>query len=214
MAVVFPRWTNLLPLIGIVGGPVAAVGGLAGLYFWIHSPKWTDVGYAPPQPVSFSHQLHAGELGMDCRYCHDTAERAAHAAIPATSTCMSCHAVVKTSSKELAPVRESAKTGEAIPWRRVHMLPDYAFFDHSVHLAAGIGCESCHGRVDQMPVLYQHEELSMKWCLDCHRNPEPHLRPKDAITMMGWEPGDYDPATDPHRTRELEPPEHCSGCHR
>ena len=217
MAVIFNRWTNLIPtLVLVLVGPAATVGGLAGLWFWANSPKWTDVGYAPKQPVPFSHQLHAGDLGMDCRYCHDTVERAAHAAVPPTETCMGCHSVVKADSALLEPVRRSWETGDPVEWVRVHMLPDYAYFDHSVHLAAGVGCQSCHGRIDQMPEVYQHEQLSMRWCLSCHRNPEPFLRPRADVTVMGWdgETSGYDPLADPLRKRLPQPPTNCSGCHR
>lgn len=215
MAVIFPRWTNFLPLGLAAGAPVAVVGAV--LFAWYYfSPSYTDVGYQPPQPVPFSHALHAGDLGMDCRYCHFTAERAAVAAIPPTETCMNCHAQVRAESPALELVRQSQLTGESIAWRRVHLLPDYAFFDHSVHLAAGVGCTSCHGRVDQMDVVRQEEPLSMSWCLDCHRDPQPHLRPREHVTDMSWDGAavGYDPALDPARSRDPSPPIHCSGCHR
>jgi NAD-dependent SIR2 family protein deacetylase len=183
-------------------------------YWW--SPKFTDVGYQPEQPVEFSHQLHAGQMGMDCRYCHNTVEESAHAAVPPTATCMNCHATVVPDSPLLEPVRASAETGEPIEWVRVHMLPDYAYFDHSAHVGAGVGCVSCHGQIDQMPIVRQAEPLSMSWCLDCHRNPEPNLRPRDEVTNMAWSSAEagYDPHTDPTRTRDVVPPQHCGGCHR
>ncbi|MCC6746188.1 MAG: cytochrome c3 family protein [Deltaproteobacteria bacterium] len=215
MAVIFPRWTNKIPL--ILGGavPMGGIVVVAAVWYW-GSPKYTDVGYQPEQPVAFSHQQHAGELGMDCRYCHSTVERGAFAAIPPTQTCMNCHATIRKDSPKLAPVRQSAATGKPIEWVRVHMLPDYAYFDHSVHLAAGVGCASCHGRIDQMPVVRQDQSLSMGWCLECHRNPTPHLRPKGQITNMAYSPAEakYDAAKDPQRTRTLKPPVYCSGCHR
>jgi hypothetical protein len=143
-------------------------------------------------------------------------EKAAHAAIPPNSTCMNCHALVKTDSARLAMVREADKTGEPIPWVRVHQLPDYAFFDHSAHVAAGVGCASCHGRVDQMVVVEMKQPLSMGWCLECHRDPKPNLRPLDQVTNMAWDPEEtpYDPDKDPRRKRKVNPPQHCSGCHR
>ena len=213
MAVIFPPWANRTPLIGAIA--VFLGGGFVTFAFayWA-SPDYTDVGYAPTQPVPFSHQLHAGELGLDCRYCHNTVEQSSHAAIPPTATCMNCHGMVKADSKKLAPVRESHETGKPLEWVRVHMLPDYAFFDHSVHVAAGVGCATCHGRIDEMEVVTQHAPLSMNWCLDCHRNPSPNLRPKSKVTEMDWADLSYDPANDPHRGREPVPPEHCSGCHR
>ncbi len=215
MAVIFPRWTNLLPVVVAGAVMVALPTAVFGTWYWF-SPKFTDVGHQPEQPVPFSHALHAGGLGLDCRYCHSTVERSAFAAIPPTQTCMNCHASVKKDSPLLELVRKSWETDEPIHWRRVHLLPDYAFFDHSVHLAAGVGCVSCHGRVDQMDVVAQKEPLSMSWCLSCHRNPEPFLRPASEVTNMTWNAATagYDPAADPARKRTVKPPEHCSGCHR
>jgi hypothetical protein len=216
VAQIFPRWTNQVPLIAGAALPLGLIGVILGVWYWF-SPKFTDVGYAPVQPVAFSHQLHAGDLGMDCRYCHNTVERAGFAAVPPQQTCMNCHVNVLPESPRLALVRDTYASGEAIEWVKVHMLPDYSYFDHSAHLAAGVGCSSCHGRIDQMPVVYQHEPLSMGWCLECHRNPEPSLRPVDQITNMAWSADDaaaYVAAEDPARTREVNPPQHCSGCHR
>jgi len=215
VAVIFPRWTNALPRIVVgallIGGPV-----LVGAVNYWFSPEFTDVGYQPEQPVPFSHKLHAGDLGMDCRYCHSTVESSAHAAIPPAGTCMNCHRSIQAESESLAAVRESHATGKPVEWVRVHMLPDYAFFDHGVHVAASIGCTTCHGRVDQMEVVQQARPLSMDWCLDCHRNPTPNLRPREAVTDMAWSAAqhDYNPAEDPSRTRVVSPPDHCSGCHR
>lgn len=215
MAVIFPRWTNFIPLLLAVGLPVGAVGAIGGVWYWF-SPSYTDVGYMPRQPVPFSHATHAGAAGLDCRYCHDTVERAAFAAVPSTQTCMNCHAHVRKDSDKLALVRESWQTGSPLKWQKVHLLPDYCFFDHSVHLAAGVGCASCHGRIDQMEEVRQEQPLSMGWCLDCHRNPAPHLRPPDQVTNMAWDPvaAGYDAMADPSRVRKPQPPEHCSGCHR
>lgn len=215
MAQLFPRWTNHVHF--VIGAAVPVLLVAVVFHIWYHwSPEFTDVGYQPEQPVAFSHQLHAGQMGMDCRYCHNTVERSAHAAVPPTDTCMNCHTNVQTESPILEPVRQSAETGEAIEWVRVHMLPDYAYFDHSAHLAAGVGCNSCHGRIDQMDVVFQAEPLSMSWCLDCHRNAEENLRPRDEITNMAWDTAtaDYDPHSDPTRTRDVVPPQHCGGCHR
>ena len=215
MAVIFPRWTNLIPLGLALALPVGGAAAVAGAWYWF-SPEFTDVGYQPEQPVPFSHQLHAGDVGLDCRYCHDTVERAAHAAVPPTSRCMNCHAHVLKDSVLLEPIRTSAETGDPVPWQRVHLLPDYCFFDHSVHVAAGVGCVSCHGRIDQMPVVRQEKPLSMGWCLDCHRNPWPELRPRDQVTNMAWDGAavGYDPRADRAGSRELKPPTFCSGCHR
>jgi len=212
---IFPRWTNNIPLAIAILAPILGAGLIGGVWYYF-SPKFTDAGYRPIQPVPFSHKLHAGDMGIDCRYCHNTVERAAHAAVPPSQTCMNCHSQVKTDSPKLAPIRESYESGKSVPWIRVHQLPDYAFFDHRPHLAAGVGCATCHGRIDQMTIVQMDQPLSMSWCVDCHRNPEPNLRPLDQITNMGWDPAteDYDPKVDPARKRELTPPEHCSGCHR
>jgi hypothetical protein len=215
VAQLFAPWTNRIPLFAGVAAPAALTAVVAAVWYWA-SPKYTDAGYAPRQPVAYSHKRHAGDLGLDCRYCHDTVEVAAHAAVPPTKTCMNCHSVVLHDDPALAPVRESFDSDMPIPWVRVHMLPDYATFDHSVHLAAGVGCAECHGRVDQMRVVRQVQPLSMSWCLDCHRDPSPRLRPRDQVTNMAWDraASAYDPSRDPSRTRPLRPPVHCSGCHR
>lgn len=216
MAVLFPKWSNLVPPALLAGAAVGAVAAVAGISYYF-SPRFTDVGYAPVQPVPFSHKLHAGEMGMDCRYCHNTVEVAAHAAVPPTQTCMSCHSIVKTDSPKLAAVQESWARDVPVQWQKVHLLPDYAYFNHAVHVAAGVGCASCHGRIDQMKVVAQAEPLSMGWCLDCHRNPTPSLRPLDKVTDMAYDPvaAGYDPKTDAARAgKVLNPPVHCSGCHR
>jgi len=208
----FPRSLNHLPLIGAL----AAVLGGAGLTFaiWYYGSPWnTQVGYAPVQPVPYSHKLHAGELGIDCRYCHANIERSQEAMVPATQTCMGCHAVIKQDSVKLTKVRESWATNLPIEWTRIHKLPEHAYFDHSVHLANGVGCTSCHGRVDQMEIVRQDQPLSMSWCLDCHRDPGKHLRPKDQITNMAWQPSDNQDEL-AERAKQVNPPQHCSGCHR
>jgi len=213
---IFPRWTNKIPLVAAIAGPIVASGLIFGIWYWF-SPEYTDVGYRPRQPVEFSHKLHAGEMGLDCRYCHNTVERSAHAAVPPSATCMNCHSQVATDSTLLEPIRKSYETEQPVEWVRVHQLPDYAFFDHRPHLAAGVGCASCHGRIDQMTVVEMAKPLSMGWCLECHRDPEPHLRPLDQITNMRWDSASagYDYKSDAERERkELNPPEHCSGCHR
>jgi hypothetical protein len=182
---VFPRWANyLLPVI------VISVLG-AGLYVptvvtFGFSPKTTDVGYQPVQPVPYSHALHVGDLGMDCRYCHNTVEKANFAALPATQTCMNCHTNIKPDSVNLFHVHESWVTGKPVNWTKVNDLPDYVYFNHSAHVNKGVGCVTCHGRVDQMDTVFQAQPLSMSWCLECHRAPEKFLRPRDQITNMTW----------------------------
>ena len=208
---IFPRSLNYLPLVAAVG--VALLGGGVTFGIWYYfSPKNTQTGYAPEQPVPYSHKLHAGELGIDCRYCHANIERSQEAMIPPTQACMGCHAIVKKDSPKLAAIRGSWAGGTPVEWVRVHRVADYAYFDHSVHLAAGVGCVSCHGRVDQMDVVRQDQPLSMGWCLECHRDPTPNLRPKDQITNMTWIPSADEAAKFAQAT--VKGPEHCSGCHR
>jgi hypothetical protein len=214
MAQIFNRKANALPtlsLVGALGGGVVAI--LAIWYFF--SPEFTDVGYAPEQPVAFSHRLHAGQIGLDCQYCHTKVKDAAHANVPATQTCMNCHSQIRTESPKLLPVRESWATGKSIEWVKVHQLPDYARFSHAIHTNNGVGCESCHGRIDQMEVVSLQEPLSMGWCLECHRQPELFLRPDSEITTMGYEyPDDY---VQKNLQRVLDenivPPTNCSACH-
>ncbi|MEM1030682.1 MAG: cytochrome c3 family protein [Myxococcota bacterium] len=210
----YPPWTNKLRYVAaaaLAGGAVYATTILN----YGFSPYATDVGYRPEQPVPFSHAIHAGQLGMDCRYCHQTVEKAAHAAIPSTETCMACHTRIHTESPKLEPVRKSWETGEPVSWVRIHDLPDYSYFNHSAHVTKGVGCASCHGRIDKMEVVHQDAPLSMGWCLECHRNPEPHLRPPDKVTQMDWSPND-----DPHGNVDttdiaaVSPPQDCQSCHR
>jgi hypothetical protein len=211
----FPRWTNLLA----PASAVIAIGGLVYLTVLVTAvfhPRNSAIGYAPEQPVPYSHALHVGELGLDCRYCHTTVESSAHASIPTAQVCMNCHKTVHTESAKLLPVRESYASGKTIPWVRVHDLADYAYFNHSAHITAGVGCVSCHGRVDRMEVVSQQEKLTMSWCLDCHRNPEPHLRPAEFVTSMDWVP-DEDPTVLGARLRQvhdINPSTDCTTCHR
>lgn len=193
---VFPRWANyLLPLI-VLG----AIGG--GLYLPVlvgfgFSADTLNVGYAPRQPVPFSHAMHVGELGMDCRYCHTTVDQTDFAAIPATQVCIACHAPgdeaagVKKQSAALRPVHESYETGQPIEWINVHDTPDFVYFNHSAHVNRGVSCVECHGRVDTMEIVYQAESMSMAWCLDCHRQPEKHLRPVEYVTQLDWDPREH-----------------------
>ena len=190
--------------------------GAVGLIAYLAHPEIKRTGYAPIQPVEYSHKLHAGDLGIDCRYCHFTVEKAAHAAVPPTEVCMNCHVRVKENSPLLQPVRDSYATGEPIPWIRIHRLADYVYFNHQAHVTAGVSCVSCHGRVDQMAVVKQVEPLSMAWCLECHRNPAPHLRPVTEVTNLGWQPG-RDPVEigrEILEAKNINPPENCAGCHR
>ncbi len=216
---VFPKWSNLLLPLALIGG------GLAPLYVvfivaYGFSPQTTDVGYAPQQPVPFSHKTHAGDLGMDCRYCHNTVEHAAHAAIPPTQTCMNCHAQIHKLSAKLEPLRKSWETGDSMEWVRVHDLPGYAYFNHAAHVNRGVSCVECHGRIDQMEVVYQHETLSMGWCLECHRNDykvkvrDPHLVTELGWTFEGTKQERLDYFEQLNQQLQLNPNDDCSTCHR
>jgi hypothetical protein len=212
---IFPKWTGVLR-------PAVAIGALGGLLYatvivaFGFSPQATDVGYKPVQPVPYSHALHVGQLGMDCRYCHTGVEVAANALIPPSQTCMNCHKTVRANSEKLIPVFESYSTGMPVEWIRVHDLPDYVFFNHSAHVRRGVGCVSCHGRIDTMEVVSQQKPLSMGWCLDCHRNPEEHLRPVDFVFQLDWVPEEDQMVLGARlrKINDINPPQDCSTCHR
>jgi hypothetical protein len=222
----FPPWIDRLlvatvPLVGVGLLYAATVGGYAV------TPLVTNVGYAPKQPVPYSHALHVGQLKMDCRYCHNTVDKAAYAAIPPTVTCLNCHSAansdgtvptvsIHANSRKLLPVRESQASGQPILWEKIHDLPDYVYFNHRAHVNRDVGCVSCHGRVDKMEVVHQAEPLTMTWCLNCHRHPEPHLRLREHITDMEWQP-DEAPEQLGARLRatyNISPSTSCSTCHR
>jgi menaquinone reductase, multiheme cytochrome c subunit len=215
MALLFPKTTDkYVRIAGAILG--ALVLGGAGLAMYIGHPEVIMTGYTPVQPVPYSHKLHAGDLGMDCYYCHFTANKSAYAAVPPTETCMNCHVRVKPQSPRLTKVRESYADGKPIDWVRVHRLPDFVFFNHQAHVTAGVSCVSCHGRVDQMIEVKQVEPLNMAFCLDCHRNPAPNIRPVDQVTNLAWKP-DRDPAVigkEIIAAKGIDPPQYCSGCHR
>jgi hypothetical protein len=212
LTVIFPKWTNRIP--AIVGASVVLLGTLIvfAVWYWF-SPKNLEVGYAPEQPIHYSHRLHAGVLGMDCRYCHQTVDHADYAAIPSSGTCMNCHKTVLADRPDIKKLREAHESGRAVEWINVHMLPQYAYFPHAAHVRAGVGCASCHGRIDQMDVVRQVAPLSMGWCLECHRNPEAHLRPPAEVFNMGYEPNPSEGAR-LKQEAAINPPIHCSACHR
>jgi len=211
---IFPEWTETLKKwvsLLLLGAPVYLVALIA----YGVTPEAIRIGYQPDQPVPYSHALHAGELGIDCRYCHTTVERAAKAAVPPATTCMNCHVTVRPDSDKLLPIRAAFAGEQAVHWTRVHDLPDYVYFNHSAHVSAGVGCESCHGRIDQMVKVYQAKPLTMNWCLECHRqvraDPASVLRPKDKVTVMGYQRTAADKAL---IAKDVYPPTNCSTCHR
>lgn len=172
------------------------------------------------QPVQFSHKHHVGDDGIDCRYCHTSVETASSAGIPPTATCMNCHSQLWADSPYLEPIRESYRENKPIEWQRVHDLPGFAYFNHSIHISKGVGCASCHGEIDEMPAIYQENTLQMEWCLSCHRNPAPNIRPKSEIYNMKWKPSDMtaeqqaevDETIKTIRSKEMLTS--CSTCHR
>ena len=193
------------------------MGGLLFFFTYYASPEYTDVGYEPDQPISYSHKFHVGTLGLDCRYCHSFVETSAEANIPATEKCMNCHQNIQKNSDELKKLKDTWNHAENIEWIKVHMLPDYAYFDHSVHINSKIGCASCHGRVDQMEKVMQVEPLSMSWCLDCHRDPAKHIRPDNvSVTQMDWVASDEheEKMNEYIKIHKISPPEDCTACHR
>ena len=178
-----------LVLVGVLVVVVGASAAGAGL---VRNPFWTREGWVVDQPVPFSHRHHAGELGIDCRYCHTGAETGAVAGLPPTQTCMTCHSQVWTGAPALAPVRQSYATGKPLVWNRVAQLPDFVYFDHHVHVANGVACVECHGRMDQMPLTWRAKPFTMDFCVDCHRHPEKALRPPAMVTRMDWSGVDPD----------------------
>jgi hypothetical protein len=192
MAQIFHRSTNTLSRVTIFGAVFIAAFVLWVIGGIVRSPYATDQGVTRVQPVPFSHQHHVAGLGIDCRYCHTSVETSWFAGIPPTSTCMNCHAQIWTNADMLAPVRNSFATGTPLVWQRVHRLPDFVHFNHSIHVAKGIGCATCHGRIDRMALTYQAAPLTMQWCLDCHRAPQKYVRPRDQVFNMAWTPKDQD----------------------
>ncbi len=186
MAQIFDRSSNALARMSLVltGLLVIALG--VTLDQLQRSPWVTRQGQRADQPIPFSHKHHVTGLGIQCQYCHTSVEKSSYAGIPPTKTCMNCHSQIWTNANLLEPVRNSWATGESIPWTRVHDLPDYVYFSHEIHVNKGIGCSSCHGRVDLMPLMYQENTLQMEWCLNCHRNPGKNLRPTGEIYNMAW----------------------------
>jgi len=215
VAQLFTKKANVIPLY-ILFIIIFLLIFIIGAFWYWGSPYYTDVGYQPEQPVPYSHKFHVGELGLDCRYCHTGVEISPVAGVPPTQTCMNCHTMVKPNSDSLKVVKASWDNNKPIQWVRVHKAPDYVYFDHSSHINSGVGCVNCHGRIDRMNVVVQMEPLSMKWCLDCHRNPVEYLRPISEVTNMEWIPSkDHNEfARQMIEEMKIAPPTNCQGCHR
>jgi len=216
MTALFPRWSNTAVRIVLVGLALGAVGVPAAMMAWVRTPNATGQGVPVEQPVAFDHRLHVRGFRIDCRYCHATVERAATAGMPASAACVPCHNQAWLQADAFEPVRRSLATGRPIAWQRVTRLADFVYFDHSVHVTKGIGCEACHGRVDRMARVVQAAPLTMSWCLDCHRNPEAHLRPIAHMTTMGWQPPVPQAQLGPELARLYQVRRYtmCTACHR
>lgn len=190
MAQIFRPSTNTFARVSILGALVL-VGALTWIVLAVNrSPYVTEAGVVRRQPVPFSHKHHVSDIGIDCRYCHTFVEEAAVAGLPPTKTCMNCHAQIWAESPMLEPVRASWRTDTSLAWVRVHDLPDFVYFDHSIHVQKGIGCVTCHGRVDEMPLMWRQHSLLMEWCLECHREPERFVRPRAVVFSMDWQPAE------------------------
>jgi hypothetical protein len=219
MSATFPPWSTYALRWALALGVLAVLAIPVLLMIWVRTPYVTAELVPIEQPVAFDHRHHVEDDGIDCRYCHTTVETSSSAGYPDTEVCMGCHSQIWSGSPMLEEVRRSFFEGRPIAWQRVHRLPDFVFFNHAVHVANGVGCEECHGRVDRMPRILQVAPLTMSWCVDCHRDPAPHLRPREAITAMGWRAG-----RTKHDARAVEAAlmkrysvaagTDCSSCHR
>jgi hypothetical protein len=219
MSQIFHRHTNVYSRLSILA--VLVFAGFLGWVVWtLHwSGYSTNQAVFVSQPIQFSHAHHVGGMGIDCRYCHTTVEESAFANIPPTKTCMNCHSQIWADAPILEPVRASFRENKPLQWTRVHDLPDFVYFNHSIHVNKGVGCATCHGPVDKMPLMYQESNLTMSWCLDCHRNPARYIRPRDQVFNMAWLPPSDDPQLGERLVREYKigtVPQltSCSTCHR
>ena len=216
MAQIFHRSTNTISRVSLFGG-VGVIAVLVATLAAINRSSYvTDVGVARSQPVQFSHKHHVSDDGIDCRYCHTSVEESSFAGIPSTKICVNCHTQIWAESPILEPVRESFRTGKSLEWTRVHNLPGFVYFDHSIHVHKGVGCTTCHGRVDQMPLMWRENTLYMEWCLECHRNPERFVRPREQVFNMDWQPPPDQIALGQKLVQQykIETLTSCSVCHR
>ncbi len=219
MSQIFHRTTNVYSRLSILG--LLVFGGALGA--GVAALNWsgynTNQDVHVDQPIQFSHAHHVGGMGIDCRYCHTSVEESAFANIPPTKTCMNCHSQIWLNAPILEPVRASFRDDTPLQWTRVHDLPDFVYFNHSIHVKQGVGCATCHGRVDTMPLMYQASPLTMQWCLDCHRNPAQYVRPRDQVFNMAWQPPAGDPEMGERLVKEYNIASvgqltNCSTCHR
>jgi len=217
MSYIFSKSANKLPLQIVIYLVVLAGIATAGVTYYM-TPKYSRVGYAPVQPVPYSHELHVGQLGLDCRYCHSNVDKSGFANLPTAQTCMNCHNQVRPDSPLLEPIRRSYETGEPVPWVKIHDLPDYAYFNHAVHVNRGVSCVECHGKINEMEVVEHAQPLSMGFCLDCHRAPESRVRePADIFDLNSKtiaEKHGIEAGKKFVHDWNIKPPQSCSGCHR
>jgi hypothetical protein len=219
MSQIFHRHSNIYSRLSILA-VVAVAAILGGVVAMLHLSGYnTNQGMYVEQPVQFSHAHHVGGEGIDCRYCHTTVEESAFANIPPTKTCMNCHSQIWTNAPILEPVRASFRDNKPLHWTRVHDLPDFVYFNHSIHVRKGVGCATCHGRVDKMPLMYQESSLQMNWCVNCHRNPAQYVRPRAEVYNMAWERPTNDPdlgkrLVQEYKIASVEQLTSCSTCHR
>ncbi len=222
MSDVFPKWTNKLPVRVIAGLILAGAAAVSGVTYYL-SPKYARVGYQPPQPVPFSHTIHVSQVGLDCRYCHSHVEKSWYSNVPSSSTCMNCHNQVLKDDPRLELVRQSYTNNTPVPWVQIHKTPDYVYFNHAVHVTRGISCVKCHGQVNEMDEVYHAKPFSMAFCLECHRDPAQHIRPREHVTDLNWKWSE-----DPHINEALQKQhgqelvhswkvmasQNCTACHR
>ncbi len=216
MPQVFHPSMNTVSRVTIFGAVFFVAAAVATGFFVVRSSYVTGVGVVLEQPVPFSHKHHVGDVGLDCRYCHTSVEESSFAGVPPTKTCMNCHSQLFADSPMLAPVRESYRTGKPLRWTRVHDVPDFTYFNHSIHIHKGIGCTTCHGQVNEMPLMWREKSLLMEWCLDCHRNPAPNVRPRDEVFSVDWDAADLtaDERQELVDQYHVQSKIHCSICHR
>jgi hypothetical protein len=217
MANIFPKSSNWWALKLILA--VGCIGTFVVCAIWYYfTPKYTRVGYMPTQPVEFSHAIHVKQLGLDCRYCHSAVETSATSSVPNTQTCMACHQQIQANNPKLAPIRKSWETGMPVQWVKIHKAPDYVYFNHSIHVSRGVSCYSCHGKINEMEVVWHHEPQSMGWCLQCHRNPQEFVRPLGEVYNLDWAPESKEAqekmGQELVKQLAIKPPVTCTTCHR
>jgi hypothetical protein len=211
----FPRWTNTAARLVLLCLALGVFSAISLAWIYVRTPFFTGKGEPVVQPIEFDHRHHVADDGIDCRYCHTTVDKGPSAGYPSTEVCVSCHGQVWNQSPMLEPVRRSFFTGQPLEWKRVHDLPDHVYFNHSIHVNKGVGCVSCHGRVDQMAEVMREQPLTMGFCLDCHRAPEKNIRPRERVTDLSWSPDDPE-ATGRALARQYDVHTRtsCTTCHR